>query len=340
MITGLSVLIFAGILQGLFVLPLGFTRNWRWEHNWLMFSFFGMILLNWCLAFLLFPQAISIYREVPFKELLLVFSFGLLWGIGAILFGIGMEKLGMSVGYPVIMGLIAGAGALLPLVLTQPGSIFTIKGAGVIGGCGLVIAGILTCSKASSARSAPVMPPRGRQGDPPVPPAILSGMAIAVLAGLLSALPNIGMTFAVNIRRQAVLAGVSPAMAGNLVWLLFFSFGFIANAGYTLYLIIKKGSAGEFKRSFGRRNLLFTFLSAACWIGSFYLYGFSANVLGALGSMVGWPLFISISIITGNIAGIWKGEWKNAAPGSIRLLRYGMLVFILAIIIIGLSNIL
>ena len=81
-----------------------------------------------------------------------------------------------------------------------------------------------------------------------------------------------------------------------------------------------------------------TFVSAAFWIGSFYLYGYSASMLGSFGAIIGWPVFIAIAIIVGNLAGIWKGEWKNAAPRSIRLLKSGMAVFILAVILIGLSN--
>jgi L-rhamnose-H+ transport protein len=215
MFIGLTILIFAGISQGLFILPLAFTRNWKWEHDWLMFSFLGMIPLNWCIAFLLFPQLTSVYRQVPVKELLLLFSFGLLWGVGAVLFGIGMERLGMSLGYPVIMGLIAATGALLPMILTKPETIFTGKGAGVIAGCVLVIVGILLCSKADAARN--------RQPDRSAKPVLVSGLVIAVLAGLLSALPNMGMNLAVHTKEQAIASGISPSMAVNLVWLLFFS---------------------------------------------------------------------------------------------------------------------
>jgi len=333
MIIGLLTLIFAGILQGLFVLPLTFTKNWKWEHNWLMFSFFGMIVLNWLLGFILFPQAISVFQKVPTKELLLVFSFGLLWGIGAILFGLGMEKLGMSVGYPVIMGLIAGVGTLLPLILTKAETILTIKGISVITGCVFVIIGIFVCSKASSTKNVPDIQRAGKSS-------IRLGIIIAVLAGILSALPNIGMTFAIKTIEEAIRSGVPKKMAANLVWLLFFTFGFVANCGYTIYLIVKNKSFPVFAKSFNARNIFFSLLSASFWIASFYVYGYAASVLGGFGSIIGWPLFISVSIVAGNLAGLWKGEWKNAAPYSIKLLRYGMAFFLVALIIIGVSNVL
>ena len=331
MIAGLMILILAGILQGLFVLPLSFTRNWKWEHGWLMFSFWGMIVLNLILAFFLFPQVLSVYRLVPSHELVLLSLFGLCWGIGAVLFGLGMKKLGMSLGYPIIMGLIAGTGTLVPLILKEPASIFSLRGLGVILGCGLVILGILLCSRAAAERnqSQEINEKRTSLG---------AGILIAVFSGLLSALPNIGMSFATETIHQAVRAGVSPGMSGNLVWLLFFTIGFAANGAFTIYLMIRHHSIAEFKNSFSARNVLLTGVAAACWIGSFYLYGNAAGMLGSFGAIIAWPLFISIAILTGNLAGIWNGEWTNASLRSKGMLRSGMLIFLLAVLLISLSN--
>jgi len=331
MIAGLIILILAGMLQGLFVLPLSFTRNWKWEHGWLLFSFWGMIVLNWSLAFFLFPQVLSVYRQVPFNELLLLSFFGLCWGIGAVLFGLGMKKLGMSLGYPIIMGLIAGTGTLVPLIIKEPAAIFSFRGLGVIMGCGLVILGIFICSRAAGERNNnPEMNEKSAS--------LWTGILIAVFSGLLSALPNIGMSFASQTIHQAIHAGVAPNMAGNLVWLLFFTIGFAANGAYTIYLMIRDHSISEFRNAFSSCNILVTGIAAACWIGSFYLYGNAAGMLGSFGAIIAWPLFISIAILTGNLAGIWNGEWKNASLRSKRMLRSGMLIFLLAVLLISLSN--
>lgn len=34
--------------------------------------------------------------------------------------------------------------------------------------------------------------------------------------------------------------------------------------------------------------------------------------MGTWGLIIGWPLFISLSIIIGNVLGILNGEWANA----------------------------
>jgi hypothetical protein len=47
-----------------------------------------------------------------------VFEFG--WGMGPVLFGSGVNRLGLAVGYGIILGLIAPIGTFLPLVVWHP----------------------------------------------------------------------------------------------------------------------------------------------------------------------------------------------------------------------------
>ena len=70
---------------------------------------------------------------------------------------------------------------------------------------------------------------------------------------------------------------------------------------------------------------------ALMWIGSFYLYGAGAAKLGRWGAIAGWPLFISLSIVVGNLWGLWRGEWQGAPALSRRLLNQGLLVLIVAV---------
>ena len=68
-LTGLSLVLLAGLLQGTFVLPMTLTRKWAWEHNWLVFSVLGMLALNWLLAGLLIPDLAAVYRATPAADL-------------------------------------------------------------------------------------------------------------------------------------------------------------------------------------------------------------------------------------------------------------------------------
>ena len=71
------------------------------------------------------------------------------------------------------------------------------------------------------------------------------------------------------------------------------------------------------------RNLALSAGMALMWIGSFYLYGAGAARLGRWGVVVGWPLFISLSIVMGNLWGLWRGEWKGAPRGGATIVESG-----------------
>jgi L-rhamnose-H+ transport protein len=77
---------------------------------------------------------------------------------------------------------------------------------------------------------------------------------------------------------------------------------------------------------------------ALMWIGSFYLYGAGAAKLGHWGAVAGWPLFISLSIVMGNLWGLWRGEWQGAPAVARRRVNQGLLILIVAVITVALSS--
>src|ERR1700757_4210561 len=149
---GLTVVFFAGFLQGTFILPMRYTCDWKWEHSWFVFSLLGMLVLNALIGFATIPVLLSIYAATPHSTLFILSALGLGWGTGAILFGLGMERLGMSLGYPIIMGLIAVLGGLIPFLLFHPNDLLSRRGCLYLLGTILAIAGIILCSKAAARR--------------------------------------------------------------------------------------------------------------------------------------------------------------------------------------------
>jgi L-rhamnose-H+ transport protein len=283
-LTGFLFVLIAGFFQGSFVLPMTLTKNWEWEHTWATFSFLGMLVFNWLIALLIIPDILAIYRAVPANDLIILILFGAGWGIGAVLFGLGMDRLGMALGYPVIMGLIASLGALIPLILFFPSTLVAVKGIVLLTGTAVVILGIVLCTIAAKA------------------------------------------------------AGTPDLFAANAVWALFFTIGFIVNFLYCTFLILKRKNAKGYWNARILKNLGWGALMAIMWIGSFYLYGIGAAKLGKWGVVVGWPLFISLSIVVGNLWGLWRGEWKGAPLSARRLLNWGLFVLLIAVIIIAVSN--
>ena len=328
-LVGFSYVLAAGILQGVFLLPMDRARHWQWEHTWLAFSFVGMLVLNWLFTLATIPNIFDIYRLAPVSDLGLLALFGLGWGLGAVLFGLGMARLGLALGYPIIMGLIASLGALVPLAIFFPQTLLSLKGALIVCGMLAVLAGIVLCSRAAARKAANAAGERA---------GLAPGLIIAVAAGALSSLPNIGMAFATRVIAIAEARGVPASLAANAVWALFFTAGFAVNAVYCIYLMVRQKSGGMLAGPHTIANLSLAAFMGFLWIGSFYGYGMGAARLGPLGPVVGWPLFITISICVGNLVGLWRGEWRDASRAARKLLTRGLAVLVAAVVLIAASG--
>jgi len=333
LLVGFLLVLAAGLLQGTFILPMTLVRKWSWEHTWATFSLFGMFAFNWIITLLFLPEIFVVYAKSPSRDLALLALLGMGWGIGAVLFGLGMDRLGMALGYPIIMGLIASLGALIPLLVFFPKTLLTHKGLLLLCGTALVVLGIVLSSVAGSRRAT-----SGSDANAIQAKAFTVGLTIAVLAGILSCLPNVGMAFGKNVVSVAGTLGISEASAVNTVWALLFTFGFAVNFVYCIYLMVSRRTLNEYWNQETPRNLGWSAIMALMWIGSFYLYGAGAARLGRWGVVAGWPLFITLSIVTGYLWGWWRGEWLEASPSARRLLNQGLLVLIIAVITVALSN--
>src|SRR3954451_17409453 len=333
LLTGFSLVLLAGLLQGTFILPMTLVKRWSWEHTWATFSLLGMFVFNWIITLLLVPNIFAVYASSPQRDLLILALFGIGWGAGAVLFGMGMDRLGMALGYPIIMGLIASLGALIPLLVFFPETLFTSRGLVLLAGTALVIFGIVLCSLGGARRTS-----TSEKSSATLSKKFTAGLAIAIFAGMLSCLPNIGMAFAGNVTAAAGNLGVSQASGGNTVWALLFTLGCVVNLVYCLSLMISRKTLSQYSNAETPRNLGLSAAMALMWIGSFYLYGAGAARLGHWGVIVGWPLFISLSIVAGNLWGLWRGEWQGSTLQARRWLNVGLVVLIFAVITVVLSN--
>lgn len=328
LLTGLFIVALAGVLQGSFFLPMTYTKKWQWAHSWFAFSLLAMLLLNWGIAWLTIPGIGAIVAAVPVKLLLLVLFFGLLWGLGAILFGKAMDLLGMAIGYPVIMGINAITGTLVPALVFSASVFLQLKGLLILLGAVISVVGIIFCARASAKKE---------QGTN-LSKYTSAGLVLAIISGFTSCLPNLGAAFSQDITRIAVEHGVGQAMAGNVIWSLFFTAGSLVNMGYCLFILIKGKELKAFLNEHKTMNWGLILGMSAMWIGSFYAYGYGAVVLGDLGLVVGWPLLVSLSIVIGNLWGIFRGEWTGAPQKARKTLNLGILVLIGAVLIIAASN--
>lgn len=330
---GFGFAVLAALCQGVFLLPTSKMHAWKWEHWWLAFSATGMILCNWILALIMLPSPLAIYGAVPRQEILTLICFGIVWGVSAVMFGMGMDMLGLTLGYPLMMGLNASVGTVIPLLWFNGRAVLDTSGAIILGGTAVAIAGIVVCSIAGARKAT-----AGQDKHSGSRSRFLTGLIVAVASGMLSCLPNIGLAYATGTLARARELGASPAFAADSVWLLFFTCGGIVNVLYCLFITVRNRNTRALLDVPLAANWLWGLLTGTFWIASFYLYGISTARMGTAGASVAWPIFIALSIGVGVLCGLGKGEWKGASRKAMTLLWEGLALIAVAVVIIPLGS--
>lgn len=331
---GLGFLLFfvAGMSDGSMYLPAKYTKQWKWEHYWSVFSL-TFFVISWILTFILVPDVFGIYAGIATKEIIVLAAFGALWGIGAILFGLACHLVGMALTFPVALGTVACLGTLIPLLTTESDSLFRLKGLVLIIGLGITVIGIFVCSLAFKGRE-----DAAKKTNEKRPTSLVAGLLVAVFAGVFSALLNVGFSFSDNVVAAAKEFGASDTSASTAVWALFFSVAFVVNVAYCLFLMVKHHTLKGFWGPHIKRNFSLGVAMGACFTCAIFIYSMGTTYLGDWGEVPGWVVFMSIDIITGNVWGIWIGEWNTAPKITRRLLNWGMIIILIAIGVVAVSQ--
>ncbi len=329
---GLILTLVAGLQSGNCMLPMKFARRWKWENTWLLFSILSLVVFPWALALVLVRDVLGVYESLPAGVFALPLVLGAAWGVAQVLFGLSVARLGMALGYAIIVGLGALLGTLIPLVVKNPGVLASGRGAIILTGMVTMVAGIIVCASAGRRREQAQQAVRlvGSGG-------YAAAVATAVLCGLLAPMINYSFAFGQEIAAQAAVMGTSPARAAYAVWPVALAGGFVPNLAYSIYLLSRNGSWGRFAAP-GVSDPLGASGMAVLWMGSIAVYGVASVYLGALGTSIGWALFQIFMIMTANLSGVLTGEWKSAPRRATRHLWIGLTLLAIATAVISAGN--
>jgi L-rhamnose-H+ transport protein len=330
---GYLLVMAGGILQGAFIMPMKYTKKWAWENTWFVYASTSFLIWPWLFVLLTIPHPFTVLATTSMRSLVLVEVFGLGWGIGAVTFGLGVSRLGMALGFTIIIGLAATAGAFIPMVVMAPEKLGQPQGLLTLASLVLVLIGLTFGSWGGKLRE-PEQKSTGK--DPRSSFAV--GLAICVASGLLSSCGNLGFTFGGEYVRRAMELGAPESMAGNSLWAPLTLPLFICNAGYCVWLMRKRKTGGLLHLKGTRHYWALAALMGFMWIGGFILYAPGTRRLGSLGTSVGWAVMMSTMVITANVLGFITGEWKGASRKAYSLAVAGVAILILAIAVVGYAN--
>lgn len=325
----------AGIFQGTFALPMKYARSWNHENIWLVFAFTGLVATPWILTLLTVPNLWEVYRLSSPGTLASIVGFGVLWGIGATLTGLGLSRLGIALGLSILIGLSASVGSLIPILVLTPEMLKTHQGHVFLAGSAVMLLGIAVAAYAGALRSAGEL----RVGDgAAVRASFAVGLLICVCSGMFSGTLNFSYAFGGEVLRHARELGASAAWASNAIAAPATLGGFVANLLYCGYKLGRNRSTRCFWLRGTLWNWVFGVSMGILWFAGLALYGLGSLRMGKLGSSLGWSLLMGTIILASNVSGYISGEWAGVKARTKMILGAGMAIILCALGILAMAQ--
>ena len=331
---GFALTFIAGTLIGMSLVPLKWIRVWKWENFWFVYSMVSLLIVPLGIAFLLVPHLASVYTAIPASTAAKPFFCGMLWGVAQLGAGLLVDKLGLALTSSILNGLCAAFGSLTPLVVQHPELISKPSGLLLLAGIAVMLLGVTLCGWAGFQRekdqaSATTDKTNSRRN-------YWLAILLAVISGFLAALLNIALAFGGNIVQLARAQGAPAVWAVFAVWPIALLGALVTNLAYTLYLLFRNRTWGNFLAK--PAEIGKPILAGALWMIPIAIYSSGTVFLGILGVSVGWALFQVMLLLSGNLAGIWTGEWRSSSPRIFNVNLAGVAVLLAATVMMGAAN--
>jgi L-rhamnose-H+ transport protein len=337
-IIGLLIIAAGSFGQSSSYVPIKKIKGWSWESFWLVQGIFAWLIFPLSGALLALPSGGNLFDLLSTGGAWKAVTFGILWGIGGLTFGLSMRYLGVALGQSIALGTCAAFGTIFPALLTGK-SLLSGDGLLLLAGVSVTLAGIAVIGYAGTLRSKNMSDEEKKAAIKDF--ALTKGLLVALLAGLMSACFALGLQAGTPIKEAALLGGVNPLYAGLPVIFLVTLGGFLTNAGYCIRQNIKNKTGKEY---FSRKNLinntLFCILAGLLWYSQFF--GLESGKSFLTGSPVllafSWSILMSLNVLFSNIWGIILKEWKGVGKSTAIVLIIGLTILISSIIIVAMAQ--
>ena len=172
------------------------------------------------------------------------------------------------------------------------------------------------------------------------------GLFFCVFNGVAAALLNIGFAYAQPIADKAIEQGANLAPAARAAlgrnasivqWVVLFWGGVIVNVAYVAYLLLRNKSYRSYCTRGAAKGYLWALATTAMWFLALAFYGQGAALMGDRGVVIGWTMFLALSLVVSNAWGIISGEWKDA-PRPLAIIILGNAVLVVSAILLGYAN--
>lgn len=352
-----------GGASGSWYMPYNWVKKWRWEIYWITGGIFSWLIMPFLAVQLTIPDWQGILHAADSNVIRNTFIMGLLWGVGGLTYGLAIRYLGMSLGNSVLLGITSVVGSLgLPVLRNIPGiaevipaglafsDLFgSVGGRIVLFGILILLVGIILSGRAGIKKDKDL----GHVKEGVNNEFKLSkGLLIAIVSGVLSAFFSFGIDagkeMAATARSLAVEqnypfltdtgGGFKYLFENNIIFFVILWGGLTTNLIWSIALILKNKTGRDFidKTTPLLGNYLFCALAGTTWFLQFFFYGMGETKIGNGASS--WTLHMATIILTANLWGFWRKEWKGVSKKTYNTILFGIGAILLSVVIIGVAK--
>src|SRR6202453_957527 len=367
-----------GLASASFYVPYRGVKNWAWETYWLVGGFFSWIIVPWVLALMMTRDLMRVLHEAPSSSIFWTFSFGVLWGLGGLTFGLTMRYLGMSLGMAVALGYTAAFGTLMPPIFRGQFAtevLGTTSGLTILAGVGICLLGIVFAGAAGISKEKEMSEEQKRASIKEF--SLKKGLLVATFSGVMSACFAYGLAAGDPIKAITLRHGTSTLWQGLPVLVVLLLGGFTTNFIWCLILNIRNRTGHQYFSSeasdtvptrreesmlenvtdapaeemaelarlkeprLSRAPMLSNYFFSAL-AGTTWYFQFFFYTMGEtqMGryKFSSWTLHMASIIIFSTLWGIALKEWNGAGPRTKLMVALSLLVLVASTIIVGYGN--
>ncbi len=338
-------------------LPFRGIKNWSWEIYWLVQGWFSWIVAPLIFAGLLVPELTKILQGARAETLFYAWFWGAMWGIGGLLFGLGVRYLGLALGYTIALGFSTVCGTLVPpLFAGQLGAVARERAGQVtLFGVAICVMAIVVTGVAGLMKERELA---GSPADEAASPGGVGeywfgrGILVATFAGILSACFAYGLAAGKPMNEMArkvlLTHGRSDLWQSLPALVVVLWGGFTTNVLWCGGMLVKNSTAGQFfgaaadgdgRLSARRIGLNYGLAMAAglLWYLQFFFYSMGQTRMGKY-DFSSWTLHMAGTILFATLWGAVLHEWRGTQVKTKLVGALGFALLVSSTLVVGYGN--
>lgn len=329
-----------GFSSASFYVPSHKIKKWAWETYWITLGFVAWIIMPTIGGLLTTPDLPGILRNSPCSSMVWSYIFGVLWGFGGLMCGLGLRYVGLSLGQSISLGACAIVGTIVPAIIDHKIDmlLWTTPGRVVLLGFLVCIAGITCCGYAGLLKERQLTDEQKKESIKDF--SLAKGLTLAILGGIMSACMAMAIKAGSPIAAESLKVGTAKVFVNIPIFVLALAGGFTTNFVSSMILSIRNKSFGDYiirPRSTLLFNYFLSAISGLMWYGQFFFYGMGTTKMGEF-DFASWSIHMAAIIIFSNFWGLFLKEWNLVDRRTKKYLWLGIFMLIISVVMIGIGN--